>query len=724
MLDRQTEIIAHFIGAFQLTTEQVSARHHYDTFRALQLAQKEPGALLNVNVHVTSDYLLQDFTPGLRLAVPPPLAPTVPMLPHADHVRLPQPGQPVYPGDSYEPQSVMSFQSSISQSFFVTLAPPSSVATLTVQINNLSDTDSVMSQPFTLPEQFAGAFSSEAIAAKMADLVETAKTLGAPDTSVQWLSVQDQASVLRDRLDTLDPEDAPAGAEVAMFHHRPWVPEAAQETGAGGGDAGSDAQEAPAPSVFGGAPVLNGQIVSDAPTTLSDRLEARNPAPSPTETPQGQVLVEDGAAGTVISPTLSGGAISADQSLSTGNNLALNEIHIQHNWIDAPVIAVAGMAQSLSLISQINVLRDFDSFNGDAGAPNMGGGIGSQIVNLATQNTLANPAQDLAPAVTGGAKLLGMVRIDGDLMIDNTTYQINHINDSDVVSYEFGTHHIEISTGGNTVSNLELLLQLGGHFDAIFVGGDMVQLASIEQINVLLDDDLFLSNGSGTALYSGHDNLLWNEASITHLGTDTALEMSSSFQSTLDALGAMAGTGDSAASSGSGAQSTPDAAAYAAVSGLFGDPLLGDLDAMRVLWIEGDLLIRDSLTQINLLSDSDVISVALPGDDALADISAGDNILANVASLTVAGVDSTIMAGAGSYSDAVLYQAGMFASDQGPFDLAGTFSAPQGDLASEAVVFLSDDFNDGPGSGFVEGAGFIPDTMNSGSLDALHSVLA
>jgi len=462
--------------------------------------------------------------------------------------------------------------------------------------------------------------------------------------------------------------------------------------------------------------VMNGQIVSEAPDTLSARLEARYPDTSEDEALPGQVQVEDGAAGTVSSGTVTSDEMSAAISLSTGDNLALNKTQIAHDWIDAPVIAVAGMAQSLSLISQINVLRDHDTANGGAMAHGIGSDPASQIVNVATQETLSNPANFIAPTLTGGATMVGMVCIQGDLVIDNTTFQINEISDSDVVSYEFGTHQAEISLGDNSATNLDLLLEIGARFDVIMVGGDMIQLAAIQQINVLLDDDLYLGDGTGGGLYSGHDNLLWNEASITQIGTDTTQDMSDAFQSALSDLSETSGSSD-----GSG---TPSGAELSAVSGLFADPLLAGLDTLRVLWIEGDLLIRDTLTQINLLSDSDVISVALPGDDMGADLSSGDNILANVAGLSVAGVDSTIMAGEGSYSDAVLYQAGMFEGDQAPFDMAGPFSAPQGDLASEAVVFLTDDFNDGPSSGFDEGAGFIPDSMNSGSLDALHSVLA
>ncbi|MBN2739667.1 MAG: hypothetical protein JXR35_02080 [Rhodobacteraceae bacterium] len=717
MLDRQTEIIAHFIGAFQLTTEQLTSRHDYDMFRAQQLVQKEPGLLLNVHVHMTSDYALQDFTPGLRLVMPPPLPPEAPWLPHSDYLRLPQIGMSALGGGEDQPALIVSLEFYQPSSFFVTLAPPSSVATVTFQTNQLIDEDRLINVPFTLPQQYAQDFSPEGIAAKMAVLIDTAEALGAPSEDAQWLSVSAQASALRDTLDTLDGANAPEGAEVAVFHNTPWEFVETSETGRGETLEPEDGtQSTPAPTAFNGGVVLNGQIVSEAPDTLSERLEARYPDTSETESQPGQVQVEDGAAGTVNSGTLSDGAISATISLSTGDNLALNQTQIAHDWIDAPVIAVAGMAQSLSLISQINVLSDHDTIDGNTFAHGIGADPSSQIVNLATQETLSNPANFIAPTLMGGTTMVEMVCIQGDLVIDNTTYQINQISDSDVVSYEFGTHQAEISLGDNAATNLDLLLEIGAHFDVIMVGGNMIQLAAIQQINVLLDDDLYLGDGSGGGLFASHDNLLWNEASITHIGADSAQEMSSAFQSALSDLGKAAGQGD-----GSG---TPTGAELSAVSGLFADPLLAGLDTLRVLWIEGDLLIRDTLTQINLLTDSDVISVALPGDDAVADISAGGNILANVAGLSVAGVDSTIMAGEGTYSDAVLYQAGMFEGDQTLSDLAGTFSAPQGDLASEAVVFLTDDFNDGPGSGFDGDAGFIPDSMNSGSLDALHSVLA
>ncbi|KEO53985.1 hypothetical protein [Thioclava pacifica] len=739
MLDRQTEIIAHFIGAFNQTTEKLAARQDYDAFRAARLSEPDAGDLLTVEIRVSSDYALEGYGPGLNFDAPPPLPPEAPWLPVAQMPDRILPDLGLLPPPSYKDAPGIDLPvMTPPPNFYLLLDPPGSVITITAQVNTLVDQDVLVNRPFEMPPELLGSYGPEASAAKLTLLAEAGDALSVA-TPELGTSAADHAGMLIDAMEELDPQAVGDGVEAALFRASPIqpVPEPVSE------DEGETVEAVPAPPLLGpgfdGSPVINGVLAEAIPETLKERLESRN-AEDETEDGgdiPGIVEVEDEAAGTVSGQSAEPVPIEITQSLETGDNLALNQYQAAHEWIDAPVIAVAGSAQSLSLISQVNVMRDQDltdvSAPGLISAAALPADPASQAVNAASFTQEANPAQFLDLDIPGGEKMVGLVRIEGDVTVDNHLTQVNAISDGDLVSYEFGPYQTEITMGGNAAVNLETLLEYGMKFDVILIGGDLIEIAQIEQINVLLDDDLILSDppmgetAGGSALVQSHDNLLWNEASLTKIGIDAQMEMSARFQATLDKLADLA-EGERGA--------TPSGAAFDAVKELFDDPLLAGLDALRVLWIEGDLIVRDTLTQINLLDDADLVSVGGGGPEGIA-VETGDNILGNVAGLTVAGVDSTIMAGEGVYSDAVIWQAGML--DEGPpgLGIGNGLENGQGHgngngngaLASEAVVFLADgmiearpnyddeDFQTGPGSqGVAHGAG--------ASLDALHGVLA
>lgn len=721
MLDRQTEIIAHFIGAFQQTTEKLAARQDYDAFRGLKLAEDEPGSILSVNVNVSSDYALDGFDPSARPYFPGDPGQPVPWLVPVDTLpRLGPETAGLRAPEFVEPPLTRFPNVPIPPDYFLTLPPPSSVIHITVQSNRLIDNDILFNRPLEISNDLYDQYGPEASAAKLVELAQVADALS---VSIPPLgtSAAAQAEAFNETVQGLDPDAVPEGAEAYLFRTETIL--ARTGTGDTMSETASETQDAPASHpAFAGAPVVNGEILEEIPDTLALRLEARHGGDDEegdaTDTP-GVIDVEDGAAGSVSGQTASADPLEFTQTLETGDNLLLNQIQVAHDWIDAPVIAVGGMMQSLSLISQINVMRDLDFTPGNSAFAHGGAGDpASEAMNIASFTQDSNIAQFLNIATPTGTPLIAMTCISGDLTIDNRITQINTISDSDIVSYEFGECQAEISLGGNSVVNLETLLELGSRFDVIMVGGNMIEIAQIQQINVLLDDDLVMGGGGGAwdPALTSHGNLLWNEASLNRIGVDASAEMSARFQATLDQLAEISAgraAGDPLSYDG-----TPDAGAYGAVESLFADPLLAGLGALRVLWIEGDLIIRDTLTQINLLNDADLISV--DGPDGL-QIAAGDNILANVAGLTIAGVDSTIMASDGVYSDAVLWQSGLIAGDQMPGNLGGGMDG----LASEAVVFLADSMlGEAPALSDDEfQTSPMPDGSSS-SLDAMHSVLA
>lgn len=743
MLDRQTEIIAHFIGAFNQTTEKLAARQDYDAFRAHQLADAEQGPLLNVNVSISSDYALDGFTPGLGLEMPPPTAPEAPWLPVVEDLariaeELPLNGSAPFYAEEVEVPDVP-----IPPEFFLTLPAPSSVLHVTSQINTLLDRDVLANRSFEITQELFDRFGPEASATQLIALAGVADELTVAVTPF-GASAAEQADILMAQIDALDPNALPEGASASLFRTEtiqqlpdPPADDGEEEMSEEGGETEAEGAEeplilvSPLPPAFSGKAVIDGVIADEKPETLKERLDARDGTDDEAEaedapTP-GRVEVEDGPAGTVSGEVAEPGPLEHAQSLETGDNLLLNQMQAVHDWIDAPVIAVAGTATSLSVISQVNVMQDVDHNPGHSGGGNSAHAHAahgpefdpaSLAQNIAIFENQSNPVEIAEITLPAGAPGIIMTHVMGDLGVDNHITQINAVSDSDLVSYSFGAFSAEITMGGNSAVNFEMLLEIGAHFDVILVGGNLIEIAQIEQINVLLDDDLIMGNGPGNAppWAASHDNLLWNEATLTKVGIDAQVEMSARFQATLDALAEIDAGRDPFDPNAD--YSIPESDAYDAAEGLFGDPLLAGHEALRVLWVEGDLIIRDSFTQINLLDDADMISV--DGPDGLG-IEAGDNILANAAGLTVAGVDSVIMAAGGVYSDAVIWQAGMISDEPMPGDLGGI----TGDLASEAVVFLAEGLLENAPSYDDENFQLAPATDGgSGSLDALNSVLA
>lgn len=81
--------------------------------------------------------------------------------------------------------------------------------------------------------------------------------------------------------------------------------------------------------------------------------------------------------------------------------------------------------------------------------------------------------------------------ITGDLIQTNWSHQVNFVSDSDTISYGFSAATTTFSTGDNTALNTFNAWELGFQYDMIIVGGNMIDLTLIKQMNVLLDTDSF-----------------------------------------------------------------------------------------------------------------------------------------------------------------------------------------------------------------------------------------
>lgn len=356
-----------------------------------------------------------------------------------------------------------------------------------------------------------------------------------------------------------------------------------------------------------------------------------------------------------------------------GGNMAANIVSISKSWIDAPVMGIMGNSHSFSAITQVNVLSNLDSINGTSPAED----ATDTVHNIASFLNSTTP--DETPQAAGAAEDTPepefpnsaiVARLTDDLVNFNWVEQYNYLVDNDLLSVKFSGNESFLQTGGNTATNATMLQELGFNYDLIMVSGSLINISVIDQVNVLLDNDS-ISYGNGWEA-SGGDNLLWNEAVIETIGTDAYGEMSLEYE----ALGESLATGsDSLGGS------------------ILENPAFEGLDTLKVLYIEGDLINFQYISQTNIVGDGDQLqlhaSQMASQEGAEASLVMGENALLNLASIYEVGLNSEIQLGGDQYSDALMYQAGLIVSDESQL-----VTDNGNGLANEAVAFLTDDSSD------------------------------
>ena len=384
----------------------------------------------------------------------------------------------------------------------------------------------------------------------------------------------------------------------------------------------------------------------------------------------------------------------------SGANLVVNEVSITTAWLDASVISVMGDVVNLNVISQVNVLVDHD-------LGSIGEVVGSVAMNAATfAFTSTAPVPEEGAETSEDTGDLGLpvnwavTRIDGDLFSVNQVSQYTFQTDNDIAEITFNGSNTYIGLGDNTVINLTNLSELGFGYDLIVVGGSMISINWINQINVMIDNDTMTYSGMTPTSMLGGDNLLFNGASITSSGVDAYGEMQDNFASAADSFA-------------DGATSIN--------AGLAQDSVFEGIDILRVLYIEGDYTTINWIEQTNVLGDSDQVHLAL--DDFTAqnggevNVITGSNATINLATITDYGVDSNVMVGGEVYDDALLYQAELIDTDADPLGV----DMPA--LASEAVVFLADDMLT-PDNGPVDVPIVATAPESTASPDMMQTMLA
>lgn len=663
-LDRISEEIAHFAGLFHLESEAAKLRLEYQAFR-MQTDAPALDPLKDDPFSGTHDLKLRDLKTGLKHPDKSPASdrPDRPDGNAATPLAPDTPPPPQQHAELPEPEAPALPMLSMSVTNPMIEIMPNSIVLVIQQTAFLTDNDLLLfdgSADFTDPALFL---------TLLQDLGELAQTLSLIDP---WIWGPQDGSILDAAKDLAA---AVAQAEAPEIEGLTAVILRGEE----------------AEGIF-----INGERVDEAPE-IADLLPAFLQAKA--EEAEAEAAIEVARSDGVTDHDPGPFAVDPGHHVVTGGNRVINETVLKSVWVDAPVIAVAQDVLRLDIISQVNLRIEASDVAAQAApAP-------SQSLNIAQLEQTSS----LAPADHAGImgenqddglpSIWNVTRLDGDLMLMNWVQQHIFTTDYDRVEVQFTGAATYIGTGENLVFNETLILNLGFHYDLIMIGGSMVTINQITQTNVLLDQDSVTGAVPDGAMVQTGDNLQLNTAAITTTGKDSLADKPDHFA---DALADLA----------NGARTIAADVAQ--------DAMFAGTEALNVLYISGDLIQTSVIEQLNYLGDSDQIhfiqDMFSSAAGAEVTVTAGANAQINAATIQSEGLDSTVMAGGETYSDALIYQAELID------DCAPPAGVQMDRLANEAVAFLVDDMI-APAPADDCGPGIqIDDTP--GSVDVMQTMLA
>ena len=385
----------------------------------------------------------------------------------------------------------------------------------------------------------------------------------------------------------------------------------------------------------------------------------------------------------LIEDTRAGPDLTDDQPLlQTGGNLSANQAGLLNVGNLGAVTVVKGDWIEVNSIRQLNIHADQDAVEG------LGEAVNAAIADTTKSYNIANferidATPDGRPAFDPRDSLPAHYKVDvieGQREIANFLRQVKLTLDGDQVVLSAMESTVRATLGGNESFNIASLSKLLGSYDLVIVGGSVYEGNFIQQINILNDSDRIVSDAAGTGGWvSTSGNLLVNHASIVNVG----------------------GIGDF---TGFSAEMRELVSAFEKGQGQ-GDPHLGaDLAFLagrniHVLYISGDVIETNVISQINILDDADTVRMADGSLARLANtlapeaqwtVTTGGNALLNEARIVDADDAGHVrFLGGEYYSGSMLLQADLVAS--GP-DIQ-TFDT--GTLAPELIAFVSDVQGDG-----------------------------
>lgn len=667
--DSITETIAHFIGFFHTTLEQPRMRESYEKFLAQKSAQLEFEQVPIVQTPFDARFDLIGYTPDLDYTPQPaPLEKVYawsnvtfapPVIPEMDMQIAAYPGWVV--PDFSAPGAVARIVTILPD-----IEPLGSVVNYLVQKISLSDNDYFGVGGHKLA--FTPAAIDNDALIDFADDALSISPIANPDLPGTTDELIDFINLAIAELECFSADNAPEGATVSV---------ARAETLEGN--------------------FLNGVATTDDLPNLDDYYDI-DPDEDEGDVETGNAIIH--ADGTVT--------IEASVTVESGGNTLLNIANVTSFWTAATVTAVMGDHIELNAIIQINAWMEFDAItdtiddwtNGDA--PN-------QAFNLASFSRFDSGGE--AEGEEGGGaeptfpKHWVVERIDGDVMIVNWLQQFVFMSDNDTGILSSSGVTTQVVSGDNMAVNQINLFEMAFGYDLIVIGGRVFDANIIQQMNVLFDNDLigavdgFSTTGEGTVSTSG--NLLWNEASIYNVGG------AHRFDAMPDAYRAFA---ESLAAGGNGA-----------AGNVLLDPAFAGLGSVKVLYISGDLIKLNYISQTNILGDSDQIALAMeaigPVEGATWTFDTGSNNLINLASISDLDSLGTTYVSGEQYSQEILIQAEFISAS--PDDLG---AQDPNALVNEAVAFLTDDAA-GDAYGASQGGDPAYHPQDAGQGDGLQTML-
>jgi hypothetical protein len=605
--DRLSEIIAHFIGYFDVKVAQMRVKDEYEGFRAASEEDTVEDAQIGPAPLFAHPYELESSAPGFHYAGPDwtirgdspahilPIKAVPPPAPEIAH-SAPLPSSSVHE-ISHEPGWTLP----------VLHGPdPGSVAVVLDQRIVLDDHDviALTARPLRVDYHFGAT-------EKFEGLVTDGAAVG--DSFVSPSPVGSSAA-MRDLV--LQAEAATTAAPSAGPAHVVATGHAATGT------------------------FVNGALADEAPA-LTDALPERLLSMTP-DAP------ESAGADTQV---ISGESLEASMTLEAGGNYSGNEVQIFNAGLTGTAIAVLGDVHQLDAVVQTNIRSDMD-VDGTGLAKDEAATV---AINLASFGHTAMDAGEQAAALNPGILPLTwqISVVDGDVMFMDWVRQYTYVSDSDVAVLNGNGSITTIVAGGNVSGDSAALLALGMDYDLILIGGNLYDANIVVQTNVLYDDDTLVTL-AGSAALAGDvktgGNLLWNEASIVNYGAQAWQQ------------GVPHHYGEAVDTLASGGERMP--------AGLSSDHDFEGLQVVRTLFVSGNLYDIRYVEQTNIVADADYVAVHQRQvlDSAPSGkwhLSTGENALVNIA--TIHDYDSlgeAAYAEGDVYSDAILIQADLI--DTGP----------------------------------------------------------
>ncbi|WP_377186388.1 type I secretion protein [Ruegeria meonggei] len=653
-LDSISEQIAHFVGAFELTTEQARLRDQYQEFTAMRKKAELEELEDPTQIRVKADLKLD---PGEYDPTPYKFASPVVNIPAPSEVFGPNSEASTFTGPGASPVSYGSETladgnaATTTQTTTIIYLDPEfvtelagSAVTYTFQTIELNDNDTIGQGDFR---------DADALMAHGEEVQDTALSLhavSAPSINISdYLSIEKIEAIAEEMQSPVNAEVE--GATVHQFH-------------------GEDAT----------GMIVNGEQVDEMPE-WSDLLPKNLQPEEDTDDETPEVLPAKALPAEWDQDKDS--EFEDGHTVTTGGNLAINEVAVTVGWVDAPNIVVGGQAVNLTVISQVAVVSDIDE--GDDGVQSDTNVVQSSQIGVEAREA---PWLDVNVAEPGQDPLVAIDWIEGDLVVTNFVDQVINATDIDHIETEISASSSMYALGDNVMANVTNILQLGSFYDLIIIGGNMISVDIVSQTIVLLDDDVI----TGGLPSEDNDNLVMNQVMLNQTGEDTHEELSDDLADVLP---------------------LQEVDADALEDALMNDPMFAGTELVRVLKIEGDLLQVNIIEQTTILQDQDDISLTGLNADEASVLGAGNAVL-NTASINKAGIDSVVMAQEGEYSDLLLHQASLI-------------DVPEEDsveIANEAIAFLMEETDATGSTENTSGHVNLTPSETVSVDDGLHSMLA